>query len=75
MDVVQNLSQGQAAAVALLAHTNMNNTRHFGLYHVDMEVRLTQTLVAPHVVPAILLKKNVSSTECRETQLGQTPKH
>ena len=55
MDVVQNVSQGQAAAVAeaLLAHTNMNDTGrlpHFGLYHVGMEVRLTQTLAAPHVV-------------------------
>lgn len=77
MDVVQNVSQGQAAAVAeaLLAHTNMNNTGHFGLYHVDMEVRLTQTLAAPHVVPASLLQKKVSSIECRATRLGQTPKH
>ena len=55
MDVVQNVSRGQAAAVAeaLLAHTNMNDTGrlpHFGLYHVGMEVRLTQTLAAPHVV-------------------------
>ena len=55
MDVVQNVSQGQAAAAAeaLLAHTNMNDTGrlpHFGLYHVAVEVRLTQTLAAPHVV-------------------------
>ena len=31
----------------------MNDTGrlpHFGLYHVGMEVRLTQTLAAPHVV-------------------------
>lgn len=51
MDVVQNVSQGQAAAVAaaLLAYTNMNNSGHFGLYHPGMEVRLTQTLAAPHV--------------------------
>lgn len=55
VDVVQNVSRGQAAAVAeaLLSHTNMNDTGrlpHFGLYHVGMEVRLTQTLAAPHVV-------------------------
>eukprot|EP00434_Breviolum_minutum_P035991 symbB.v1.2.031875.t1/scaffold3745.1/size85045/1 len=54
VDVVQNASRGQAAAVAeaLLSHTNMNDTGrlpHFGLYHVGMEVRLTQTLAAPHV--------------------------
>ena len=55
IDVVHNVSRGQAAAVteAVLAHTNINDTGrlpHFGLYHVGMEVRLTQTLAAPYVV-------------------------
>ena len=55
VDVVQNLGPDRAAAVAkaVLGHANMNETGrlpHFGLYHVGMEVRLTQTLAAPHVV-------------------------
>eukprot|EP00438_Fugacium_kawagutii_P025227 Skav230240 [mRNA] locus=scaffold1818:78429:87690:+ [translate_table: standard] len=55
IDVVQNVPADKCAAVAeaLLAYANMNETGrlpHFGLYHVGMEVRLTQTLAAPHVV-------------------------
>eukprot|EP00438_Fugacium_kawagutii_P011238 Skav211179 [mRNA] locus=scaffold884:124274:125309:+ [translate_table: standard] len=55
IDSVQNVPIAKASRVAeaLLTHTNMNETGrlpHFGLYHVGMEVRLTQTLAAPHIV-------------------------
>ena len=58
VDVVQNVSRGQAAAVAEALLSHIQHERHWssasshtlGLHHVGMEVRLTQTLAAPHVV-------------------------
>ena len=55
VDVAQNVHPDRAAAVAqaVLQHPNMNETGrlpHFGLYHIGLEVRLTQTLAALHVV-------------------------
>lgn len=55
MDVVQNVSQGQAAAVAeaLLAHTNMNNTGHFGL-------RLTPSVKALMSIAVLACPRNAA---------------
>lgn len=55
VDMIQNLQADKAAAIAraVVAHPNMNETGrlpHYGLYHVGMEVRFTQTVAAPHVV-------------------------
>ena len=55
VDIVQNIPPERARSVAeaLVQHPNMNETGrlpHYGLYHVGMEVRFTQTVAAPNVV-------------------------
>ena len=55
VDVVQNVARERARAIAeaIVGHPNMNETGrlpHYGLYHVGMEVRFTQTVAAPNVV-------------------------
>ena len=55
VDIGQNIppERGRSVAEALVRHPNMNETGrlpHYGLYHIGMEVRFTQTVAAPHVV-------------------------